>query len=160
MAARYASGGVTQTQLAKEYGVCSGTISSWVHSINPQLPTASGPVARRARGIAPDLIREARARAGITQSQLAGRVGTSLSLISQYETGGRLPPIPALIEVIRACGCELELRLVNPGDSSWDERQESIRAKANELAALCNESVLTNGVKAKRTRYLGIQRAR
>jgi hypothetical protein len=60
-----------------------------------------------------DLLREARLRAGLTQGELAGRVGTARSQISRYERGDVLPSLETLRRLIRACGLELGFRLFN-----------------------------------------------
>ena len=60
-----------------------------------------------------DLLREARLRAGLTQAELAERVGTARSQISRYERGEVLPSLETLRRLIRACGLELGLRIFN-----------------------------------------------
>ncbi len=60
-----------------------------------------------------DLLREARLRAGLTQAELAERVGTARSQISRYERGDVLPSLETLRRLIRACGLELGFRLFN-----------------------------------------------
>ncbi len=58
------------------------------------------------------LIREARSRAGLTQSALAERAGTTQSAIAAYERARRLPDLPTLTRIVESCGLELQLRLV------------------------------------------------
>ena len=60
-----------------------------------------------------DLLREARLRAGLTQGELAERVGTARSQISRYERGDVLPSLETLRRLIRACGLELGFRIFN-----------------------------------------------
>jgi transcriptional regulator with XRE-family HTH domain len=60
-----------------------------------------------------DLLREARLRAGLTQVELAQRVGTARSQISRYERGDVLPSLETLRRLIRACGLELGFRIFN-----------------------------------------------
>jgi transcriptional regulator with XRE-family HTH domain len=55
------------------------------------------------------LIREARTTAGLTQSELAGRVGTKQSVISRWERGIEEPRIGTLARLLRACGFEVDL---------------------------------------------------
>jgi transcriptional regulator with XRE-family HTH domain len=57
------------------------------------------------------LIREARARAGLTQAELAGRAGTSQSAIARYERARSMPDIDTLYRIVKACGLELRLEL-------------------------------------------------
>ncbi len=60
-----------------------------------------------------DLLREARLRAGLTQTELAQRVGTARSQISRYERGDVLPSLETLRRLIRACGLELGFSIFN-----------------------------------------------
>src|SRR3954449_6507454 len=67
------------------------------------------------------LIREARLRAGLTQSELAERSGRDRSVIARWEQGGVAPSVETLVELVRACGFDLPLELV-PRESLADER--------------------------------------
>lgn len=62
------------------------------------------------------LIREARTRAGLTQRQLAGRLGTHQSVVARWETGRTNPDFETVITAIRACGLELEIGLTPADD--------------------------------------------
>jgi uncharacterized protein len=57
-------------------------------------------------------IRDARHRAGLTQSALARRAGTSQPALARYERGHALPTLPTLERLLTACGERLELRSV------------------------------------------------
>lgn len=57
-----------------------------------------------------ELIRAARAEAGLTQRQLAERVGTTQSAVARWESGGDVPRLDKLDQILRACGIELDLR--------------------------------------------------
>ena len=72
------------------------------------------------------LIREARLRAGFTQTELAERTGRERSVIARWEQGAVSPSIDNLLAVVHACGFELPLVLV-PRDTSQDERLEEGR---------------------------------
>ncbi|RFU21248.1 helix-turn-helix domain-containing protein [Geodermatophilus marinus] len=61
------------------------------------------------------MLREARARAGITQADLAARAGTTQSVVSAYESGRREPTVPVLLRLIAATGHAVDARLV-PGE--------------------------------------------
>ena len=69
------------------------------------------------------LIREARLRAGLTQSELAERTGRDRSVIARWEQAVVAPSVETLIELVRACGFDLPLELV-PHD---DERNDRLR---------------------------------
>jgi transcriptional regulator with XRE-family HTH domain len=57
---------------------------------------------------------KARAAAGITQAELAERIGTTQSAIARLESGSgkHSPSLATLRKYARALGCRLELRLV------------------------------------------------
>ena len=60
--------------------------------------------------IASELI-HARARAGLSQAELAERMGTSQSAIARLESGRTLPSAKTLIRFAEATGSKVELRL-------------------------------------------------
>lgn len=60
-------------------------------------------------GIAPDLLREARRRAGLSQAELARRAGIPRSVLSVYESGRRRPSSDALARILAAAGFDLRL---------------------------------------------------
>jgi transcriptional regulator with XRE-family HTH domain len=59
-----------------------------------------------------ELIREARKRAGLTQVELAERLGTTQPQIARWENGKTSPSFRAVVEAIRACGLDLDARIV------------------------------------------------
>lgn len=73
---------------------------------------------------AAQLIREARVRAGLTQQQLAERLGTSQSVVARWESGKVRPSLENLDRVVRAAGLELRLGLAepDPGERALIER--------------------------------------
>lgn len=58
------------------------------------------------------LIREARLRAGLTQTELAARTGKDRSVIARWEQAAVAPSVDTLVELVRACGFDLPLELV------------------------------------------------
>lgn len=60
--------------------------------------------------IASELIR-ARARAGLSQAELAARMGTSQSAVARLESGQTLPSTKTLLRFAEATGSKVELRL-------------------------------------------------
>ena len=64
--------------------------------------------------VAGDLIRLARAKAGLTQDEMASRAGVAQSLISAYENGRRQPTLPTLLRLLEATGFDLRMRLELP----------------------------------------------
>jgi transcriptional regulator with XRE-family HTH domain len=67
--------------------------------------------------ISADLLREARLRAGLTQAELARRIGRSQSQIARWENGKVEPSLETLRRLVRACGLELTYGLANYDDS-------------------------------------------
>ncbi len=78
------------------------------------------------QGAGGPLIREARLRAKLTQSDLAERTGRERSVIARWEQGAVSPSIDNLLAVVHACGFDLPLVLV-PRDTSRNERLEQGR---------------------------------
>jgi len=57
------------------------------------------------------LLRQARTRAGLSQSDLARRVGVPQSVVSEYEANKREPALSTLTRLIEGTGHELTLEL-------------------------------------------------
>ena len=66
-----------------------------------------------------DLIREARRRAGLTQRELAERLGTTQSAIARLERGGTEPSYERVVEAVRVCGMDLVPQLLRADDADW-----------------------------------------
>lgn len=60
----------------------------------------------------PTLLHHARARAELTQAELAERAGTSQSALARYETGVAVPTLPTLERLLAACGYRLQVGAV------------------------------------------------
>jgi transcriptional regulator with XRE-family HTH domain len=58
------------------------------------------------------IVKEARREAGLTQQQLAVRLGVSQAAVAQLESSRANPTIASLERALRAAGCRVELRLV------------------------------------------------
>lgn len=54
-----------------------------------------------------DMLREARAEAGLKQSELAARIGADQSFVSRYERGERRLDLIELETICKACGVRL-----------------------------------------------------
>jgi transcriptional regulator with XRE-family HTH domain len=65
------------------------------------------------------MIRTARRRSGLTQRELAERVGTSAAAVCLYESGQRLPRVDTLERLLAGCGMGLDVELV-PAIASID----------------------------------------
>ena len=77
-------------------------------------------------------VREARLRAGLTQAELAGRAGTTQSAIARVEAGKEAPTLERLVELVRACGFDLHIRMVPLEDAEWASVEELLRQSPEE----------------------------
>jgi transcriptional regulator with XRE-family HTH domain len=66
---------------------------------------------------APDILRLARRRAGLTQQELGERLGKPRSTIARWELGEMEPSYDAVMRAIGACGLELTFGLANADHS-------------------------------------------
>jgi transcriptional regulator with XRE-family HTH domain len=60
---------------------------------------------------AAQVIREARLKAGLTQTQLAERLGRERAQIARWETGGQEPSFENVVAVVEACGYALTVEI-------------------------------------------------
>lgn len=58
-------------------------------------------------------LRSALTDAGMSLTQLSGKLGLSISRLSRYQSGGRKTPISVAVAMSEAIGCSLE-RLTTP----------------------------------------------
>ena len=89
--------------------------------------------------LAAGLIRTARDKASLTQSELAELAGMSQQAISAYETGRKEPTLPTLQRIVGAAGFEMRIRLVGSDghDASLDTFLESLPpARRTEIEAV------------------------
>ena len=80
------------------------------------------------------LVRTARLRAGLTQAEVARRAGTSQPNVNRIERGVSEPELSTLRRALRACGYDLELRLVKKRGSPLADLVEVKRLEILELA--------------------------
>lgn len=62
---------------------------------------------------------QARRRAGLTQRQLAARVGLSQPQIARIEVGATAPSFERVVDLVRACDLDLVASITPPDDSDW-----------------------------------------
>lgn len=72
------------------------------------------------------MIREARLRAGFSQQELARVSGKDRTAIARWEQGAVAPSLDNLVELLRACGFDIPLELVEY-DPGPDERIAEIQ---------------------------------
>lgn len=92
---------------------------------------------------AAQIIREARLKAGLTQTELAERLGRERAQVARWETGGQEPSFANLSAVVEACGfalhVEIEEREATPGLDAELEKsvpqapQQRVQALLDEL---------------------------
>lgn len=73
------------------------------------------------------LIREARLRAGLTQTELAERTGRDRSVVARWEQAVVAPSLETLLELVRACGFDLPLELEPYDDERVDRLRKNVR---------------------------------
>ena len=80
------------------------------------------------------LIREARTIAGLTQQELAERLGTKQSVISRWERGIEVPRVDTLARILQACGFEADLRFRRHDDVDRSQILQQLRMSPAERA--------------------------
>ena len=70
-----------------------------------------------------DLVREARRRAGLTQSDLATLAGTTQSAIARLEYGRPDVSLNDVIRLVRLCGLDVEVAIVPHDDSDMAQAE-------------------------------------
>lgn len=79
-----------------------------------------------------EIIREARLRAGLSQQELAERLGTTQSVIARWETGARSPTFESLRRAVRAAGLDLHVTLGAPDRDHERFIRENLMLSADE----------------------------
>src|SRR5205809_3721998 len=78
-----------------------------------------------------DELLRARQRAGLTQAEVAARMGTKTPAVARLEAGGgsrkHSPSVSTLRKYARAVGCRLEIRL-RPRDGGTSEAEQAATA--------------------------------
>src|SRR6266542_6592403 len=82
-----------------------------------------------------ELIREARTRAGLTQTELSERTGRDRSVIARWEQGVISPPVESLLACVHACGYDIPLLLVPLDERADRELREELMATPSERVA-------------------------
>lgn len=80
-------------------------------------------------------IRTARARAGLTQTQLAARAGTSQATLSAYERGAKQPSLATFERLLRSAGAQLSVQAAPARRIEPSRRAGARLAQVLELAA-------------------------
>lgn len=80
------------------------------------------------------IIREARLRAGLSQAQLADRVGTTQSAIARSERGTTEPSFARVVEIVAAAGLSFVPQMQEPDVSDWSLALDNLRLSVDERA--------------------------
>ena len=88
-----------------------------------------------------ELIREARTRAGLTQTDLSDRTGRDRSVIARWEQGVISPPVESLLACVHACGYDIPLVLVPLDESADRELHDELMATPSERVARMLEAL-------------------
>lgn len=73
------------------------------------------------------LVREARRRAGLSQRDLAERLGTTQPVVARWESGRSEPSFERVVDAIRAAGLDLAVRIVERDEEHALLVQENLR---------------------------------
>jgi len=68
---------------------------------------------------AAQFVKEARLRAGVTQRTVASRAGVSQPSVARIERGEVEPSFERVLELVRACGFDLEIHVVPLDEDAW-----------------------------------------
>jgi transcriptional regulator with XRE-family HTH domain len=83
-----------------------------------------------------DLVREARKRARLSQRELAEKAGTTQSAIARLETGRSTPSFDSVLRLVRLCGLDLDVMLVERDESDWIQAQRLLALSPAERVSL------------------------
>lgn len=84
------------------------------------------------------VIRRARLRAGISQAELARRLGSKQPVVARWETGTRSPSLETVARAVDACGLALDVAVVarDEGEDAllreWQRISPAERMRRNE----------------------------
>jgi transcriptional regulator with XRE-family HTH domain len=81
-----------------------------------------------------DLVREARKRAALTQRELAEKAGTTQSAIARLESGRTRPAFDDVLRLVRLCGFDLDIMLVERDASDWSQAKRQLELTPDERA--------------------------
>jgi transcriptional regulator with XRE-family HTH domain len=79
-----------------------------------------------------DLLIAGRRKAGLSQAQLAERLGRPQSTIARWETGHQRPPLESVIEALHACSLELTVGLPKYDESYFSLIAQQLRLEPSE----------------------------
>lgn len=82
------------------------------------------------------LIATARQQAGITQTELASRMGTHQSVVARWETGKTQPTFQTVLTAVEAAGLQIDVTISGSNRATPVKRDEKDGALATEIERL------------------------
>ncbi|HEV2757200.1 MAG TPA: helix-turn-helix transcriptional regulator [Actinomycetota bacterium] len=85
-----------------------------------------------------EVIRRARRRAGISQAELARRLGTKQPVVARWERGAQAPTLESVARAVAACGLRLDVSIedADAGEEAllreWAKLSPEERLRRNE----------------------------
>ena len=83
-------------------------------------------------GTANYLVKESRQRASLSQTELARRAGTTQSVIARTEGATTSPSFDRMVSLIRACGYDVQIRIVPLDETDWNQARQNLKLSTNE----------------------------
>lgn len=78
------------------------------------------------------VVREGRRRSGLTQKRLAELAGVSQSLIARIESGQVQPSFERVVELVRAAGLDIDIRVTPLDEDAWTMVERGANATPDE----------------------------
>jgi transcriptional regulator with XRE-family HTH domain len=96
------------------------------------------------------IVRNSRIEAGLSQVELARRLGTTQSVVSRWERGHDEPRLSTLARIVRACGLRATVEFVPDDVDRAQIRQQLALSPADRLASVTNLSRFLVGAARER----------
>jgi transcriptional regulator with XRE-family HTH domain len=78
------------------------------------------------------ILKESRLRAGLTQRRLAELAGLTQPTVARIESGVIQPTFERVVELVRACGLDLDIRVVPLDEDAWTVARRGLELTPDE----------------------------
>jgi len=78
------------------------------------------------------ILRECRLRSGLGQRRLADLAGTTQPTVARIESGLIQPTFERLLDLVRACGLDLDVRVVPLDEDAWTVARRGLELTPDE----------------------------